>query len=85
MDIVKDVTFTLHAEDKLKRLTKLGVTKENVIGFVQHPGKVISGYYGRKIAQVYLREDLILRIVYEESEQEIIVVTVYPGERRRYE
>jgi hypothetical protein len=31
MDIRKDVTFTLHAEDKLKRLTKLGVTKENVI------------------------------------------------------
>jgi len=84
-DIKKDVTFTLHAEDKLKRLTKLGVTKENVIGFVQHPGKVISGYYGRKIAQVYLKEDLVLRIVYEESEQEITVVTVYPGERRRYE
>ena len=69
----------------MKRLTKLGVTKENVIGFVKHPGKVISGSYGRKIAQVYLKEDLILRIVYEESEQEITVVTVYPGERRRYE
>jgi hypothetical protein len=85
MDIGKDVTFTLHAEDKLKRLTKLGVTKENVIGFLRHPGTVVSGYYGRKIAHVYLKEDLILRIVYEESEQEITVVTVYPGERSRYE
>jgi len=64
MDIRKDVTFTLHAEDKLNRLTKLGVTKESEIGVVKHPGKVISGYYGRKIAQGYLKEDLILRIVY---------------------
>jgi UDP-N-acetylglucosamine 2-epimerase (non-hydrolysing) len=40
--------------------------------------------YGRKIAQGYLSEDLILRVVYEESEREITVVTVYPSERRRY-
>jgi hypothetical protein len=47
--------------------------------------KEVSGYYGRKIAQGLLSENLILRVVYEESEGEITVVTVYPGERRRYE
>lgn len=75
----------MHAEDKLKRLMKIGVTKEKVLKIIENPGKVVNGYYGRKIAQGLLSEDLILRIVYEESEGEIVVVTIYPGERRRYE
>lgn len=80
----KRVKFTLHAEDKLKRLMEIGVTKETVLKIIEKPEKVVSGYYGRKIAQGLLREDLILRIVYEESEEEIMIVTIYPGERRRY-
>ena len=81
----KKVEFTLHAGDKLTRLTKVGVTKERVLKIIEKPEKVVNGYYGRKIAQGLLSEDLILRIVYEESEREIMVVTIYPGERRRYE
>ena len=81
----KKVVFTLHAEDKLKRLMKIGVTKDKVLKIIENPRKVVNGYYGRKIAQGLLSEDLILRIVYEESEGEIVVVTIYPGERRRYE
>jgi|GEM_PF-344831 len=84
-DKKKKVEFTLHAEDKLKRLVKIGVTKERVWKVIEKPEKVVNGYYGRKIAQGLLSEDLILRIVYEENEEEIMVVTVYPGERRRYE
>lgn len=80
----KKVEFTLHAEDKLKRLTEIGVTKERVLEIIEKPKKVVSGYYGRKIAQGLLSEDLILRIVYEENEEGIMVVTIYPGERRRY-
>ena len=71
----KKVVFTLHAEDKLKRLMKIGVTKEKVLKIIENPVKVVNGYYGRKIAQGLLSEDLILRIVYEESEGEIVVVT----------
>ena len=85
MNKKKKVEFTLHAEDKLKRLMKVGVTKEKVLEIIENPEKVVNGYYGRKIAQGLLSEDLILRIVYEESEGEIMVVTIYPGERRRYE
>jgi Txe/YoeB family toxin of Txe-Axe toxin-antitoxin module len=81
----KKVEFTLHAGDKLTRLTKIGVTKERIFEIIENPEKVVNGYYGRKIAQGLFSEDLILRIVYEESEEEIMVITVYPGERRRYE
>ena len=79
----KKVVFTLHAEEKLKRLRKIGVTKKKVLETIENPERVVDGYYGRKIAQGLLSEDLILRIVYEESEEEIMVVTIYPGERRR--
>ena len=54
--------FTLHAEDKLKRLMKIGVTKEKVLKIIENPVKVVNGYYGRKIAQGLLSEDLILSV-----------------------
>jgi hypothetical protein len=80
----KKVEFTLHAEDKLGRLEKIGATREKVLGIIEKPEKVVNGYYGRKIAQGLLSEDLILRIVYQESEEGIMIITIYPGERRRY-
>lgn len=46
--------------------------------------KAVEGYYGQKIAQGLLSKDLILRVVYEEGDAEVMVATVYPGERRRY-
>ena len=84
MNKKEKVEFTLHAEEKLKRLTEIGVTKERVFKIIEKPEKIVSGYYGRKIAQGLLSKDLILRIVYEESEEGIMIVTIYPGERRRY-
>ena len=57
----KKVVFTLHAEDKLKRLMKIGVTKEKVLKIIENPRNVV-GYYGRKIAQGLLSEDLILNM-----------------------
>jgi len=52
------IEFTLHTEDKLKRLMKIGVTKEKILEIIEKPEKVVSGYYGRKIAQGLLSEDL---------------------------
>ena len=42
----KKVEFTLHAGDKLTRLTKVGVTKERVLKIIEKPEKVVNGYYG---------------------------------------
>ena len=81
---MKKIRFTPHAEEKLTRLRDLGVTKEKVIQTVENPISVVSGYRGRKIAQGHLSGKLILRVIYEEYEDEIVVVTVYPAERRRY-
>jgi len=46
----KKIGFTLHAEEKLKRLLKIGVAKERILEIIENPEKVVNGYYGRKIA-----------------------------------
>jgi hypothetical protein len=80
---IKKVKFIAHAEEKLKRLVNLSVTKEKVLEIVRNPNRIVHGRYGRKIAQGLLTSELMLRIVYEEDE-EILIITVYPCRRGRY-
>jgi len=47
MMLKKKIRFTSHAEDKLTRLVKIGVTKEKVIETIKNPEKVVDGYYER--------------------------------------
>lgn len=42
-----NIRFTLHAKDKLLRLTKIGVTNNIVLEILNNPEKVIEGYLGR--------------------------------------
>jgi hypothetical protein len=59
---IKEVEFTIHAEDKLKRLMGLGVTKEKALEIVRNPEKIVYGHYGRRIAQGLLTGELMLRV-----------------------
>lgn len=52
---------------------------------INAPDKVEQGYGERKIAQRVFDESHVLRVVYEERGDEILVITVYPGRRSRYE
>ena len=83
--MVTNIRFTEHAEQKLSRLAKVGITKEKVIEAIKNPEKRRNGYLGRKIAQSSLTDELVLRVIHEEINNEILVITMYPGERRRYE
>lgn len=82
-----DITFSQHARVKLQVLSRHGFTIEeaNVIEAVTEPDSVEEGYLGRKIAQKVLTETHVLRVVYEEGLQGMLVVTLYPGRRERYE
>jgi hypothetical protein len=42
---IKEVDFTTHAEEKLKRLMSLGVTKEKVLEIVRNPEKIVYGLW----------------------------------------
>ena len=76
--------FTLHAEEKLLRLTKVGISRKKVMEILQSPERILAGHSGWEIAQGALTNDLMLRVVYEETEGGILVITMYPSERRRY-
>jgi hypothetical protein len=81
----KRVSFTPHAKEKLRRLLQSGVTEKEIVKTIESPESLTSGYFGRKIAQSKLTHELVLRVVYEEMDNKVLVVTVYPAKRRRYE
>jgi pyruvate/2-oxoglutarate dehydrogenase complex dihydrolipoamide dehydrogenase (E3) component len=81
----KPINFSPHAKEKFKRLASVGVTEEKVIQTLKNPESTVSGFLGRKIAQSSLSHDLIVRVIYEETDNNILVVTIYPAKRSRYE
>jgi len=85
--IRREIHFSHHALLKFEVLAAHGLSleKELVVNTVLKPAGVFEGPRGRKIAQGSLDESRVLRVVYEEKGDDIIVVTFYPGKRRRYE
>lgn len=84
---MKKVNFTNHARLKIDLLKKHGVEIEEdfVRKTVIKPDNIEEGYKGRLITQKELDEDHVLRVVYEEEADKIIIITLYPGRKKRYE
>ena len=80
------IRFTQHALLKFQVLKDHGLDLDSkkVEETVQRPLRVIVGYRGRRIAQSELDADRVLRVVYEESGSELIIITFYPGKKARY-
>ena len=72
------IVYGTHAEEKFAILKRHGET-------LRRPEKVDEGFRGRKVAQRKISASHVLRVVYEEKQNEILVVTFYPGRRSRYE
>lgn len=81
----KPIALSPHAKEKLKRLVLIGVTADTAFKTIKQPESLISGYFGRKIAQSSLTDELLLRVIYEETDNNILVITLYPAKRERYE
>jgi len=81
----KPIILSPHAKEKLKRLVLIGVTEDKAVKTIKHPESLISGYLGRKIAQSSLADEILLRVIYEETDNSILVITLYPAKRKRYE
>ncbi len=84
---MKKVNFTNHARLKIDLLKKHGVEIEEdfIRKTVIKPDNIEKGYKGRLIAQKELDEGHVLRVVYEEEADKIIIITLYPGRKKRYE
>ena len=84
---MKAIRFTSHANNKFVELAQHGcsVGRSQVVAVLRRPDLVQPGHHGRQVAQGELDERHVLRVVFVEKEDEIVVVTFYPGRRDRYE
>jgi hypothetical protein len=84
---MKEIRFSDHAQSKMEILAKHAVTLDPnfVIETVQSPDKLETGGEDKLIAQKQLNENLVLRVVYREFNAFILIITLYPGRRSRYE
>ncbi|MGH7782477.1 MAG: DUF4258 domain-containing protein [Candidatus Binatia bacterium] len=85
--MAKKIVYGTHAQEKFEILKRHGVavSKKQVRETLRRPEKVDEGFRGRKVAQRQISAKHVLRVVYEETQKEIVVVTFYPGRRSRYE
>lgn len=81
------IVFTNHAEKKLKDLEKLGVNvkKSLIENVLRNPLHIDSeSDPPNKIASGKLDENHLLRVVFREENDIIIVITFYPAKKGRY-
>jgi hypothetical protein len=76
----------MHAVLKLVELAEhaVEVDEETVRRVVLDPDKIEVGRSGRLIAQGFLDDEHVLRVVFEPGSDELVVITAYPGRRARY-
>ena len=73
----KLISFSLHAR---RQIREREIPEELINKVLPHPAQIIDSYGNRKIAQDMVRhkgEKFLLRIVFEEIDKELKVVTVY--------
>lgn len=84
---MKEIRFSEHAQLKMEVLANHNVTinLDYVTETVCFPDKLETGEEDKLIAQKRLDENLVLRVVYREFNTFILIITLYPGRRSRYE
>jgi SOS response regulatory protein OraA/RecX len=75
-----EVSFHPHARHKLK---ERGIKESTVKSIIEKPDEVVEGRFGRKIAQKSFGR-YILRTIYEEQENNVLVITAYKAKSERY-
>lgn len=82
-----NVEFTDHALYKISLLKAHGfeITETSVAEIIDYPDKIEEGFEGRLIAQKVIDAQHVLRVVFETKKNKVLVVTLYPGRRIRYE
>jgi hypothetical protein len=83
---MKEIRFSNHAQLKLRVLANHAVTIDSafVMETIRSPDKLETGE-DKLIAQKRLNDNLVLRVVYREFSAFILIITLYPGRRSRYE
>ncbi len=79
--------YSDHAIAKIEILRRHGiyVDKETIESIITDPEKLEFGYMNRLIAQRKTDNKHVLRIVYEEKNNYVLIITIYPGKIKRYD
>jgi len=82
-----EIVYTQHARLKFELLERYGfrVSEAQVNEVILNPDSVTNDSKGRLIAQKTIGASHVLRVVYVQEAERALVITFYPGERRRYE
>jgi hypothetical protein len=85
--MLKEIRFSDHAKLKINLLCdrSVAVSEAFTIEVVRSPDQLEIAEEDKLIAQKRLNEKLVLRVVYREYESFILIITLYPGMRSRYE
>ena len=83
----RPIRFTDHALDKLKEERERGfdVDEDLAIEIVPRPYQVAPARTGRKFGQSLIDERHLLRVLFEEEGDGLVIVTVYIAAREQYE
>ena len=83
----KKIIFCTHAENKFRILKQHGLklTKAQINNVIINAENIINGIHPRKIAQKPFNSEYLLRVIFEETNELITVITFYPAKRSRYE
>ncbi len=84
---MKEIRFSNHAQLKMEVLANHGVmiASSFVIETIRSPDKLEARDEDKLIAQKRLDTNSVLRVVYREFSALIVIITIYPGRRSRYE
>ncbi|MCD8486299.1 MAG: DUF4258 domain-containing protein [Desertifilum sp.] len=84
---MKEIRFSDHAQLKMEVLAthNIIIDSDFVIAAVRSPDRIETDHEDKLIAQKSLNENLVLRVVYREFNAFILIVTLYPGRKSRYE
>ncbi|MDQ3019497.1 MAG: DUF4258 domain-containing protein [Bacteroidota bacterium] len=82
-----NIIFSDHAIAKIEILKRHGIEIENkfIELVVTEPEKLEEGYKKRLIAQREFDDGHVLRVVYEKINNDILIITIYPGRSKRYD
>lgn len=82
-----NITFTKHANKKIKDLKVLGVkiTKKQILAILKNPAQTdIQSDVPNSIAIGNFDTDHVLRVVYRNEDGILRVITFYPARKGRY-
>jgi len=81
------IRFTNHALDEIREERERGfdVSEELAMEILLSPSQLVPARGRRMFAQAPIDERHLLRVLFEEEERGLVIITVYVGARRQYE